>query len=135
MDKGDFLRGYAPGNQLVPYVLIHAGFQPDRFFVNLVLRLLFRIILLPFLGLPFRFALGGGEIGENKLCAAGLGALLPDVEHVLHTGVDFTARVVRQQGIGDPLVQRQLAAIRGNLQHIILGGLNLALAYLIRTVS
>ena len=68
MDKGDFLRGNALGDQLIPNVLIHAGFQPDGFLVNLILRVLFCIVLLPFLGFPLRFALGRRQIGENKLC-------------------------------------------------------------------
>lgn len=35
------------------------------------------------------------------------------MDHVLHAPVDFGAGLVRQHEVDDPLVQAQLAAVRG----------------------
>lgn len=87
MDKSDFLRWYTLGDQLVPNILIDAGFQPHRFLVNFVLLLLVGIILLSLGRLALRLALRRGQIGEDKLRPQRFRALLPDVEHVLNTSV------------------------------------------------
>ena len=49
---------------------------------------------------------------------------ISDLHDVVHALIDLCARFIRQHLVDDPLVQPQLAAIRGNLKHIILGRVN-----------
>ena len=58
----------------------------------------------------------------TKLCSFGGCKFLPEPEHLLHRGIDLAALLIRQKRIDEPLVQRQLAAIICNFQHIVLAG-------------
>ena len=50
-------------------------------------------------------------------------------DDVVHTLIDLCARFVRQHLVDDPLVKPQLTAIRGNLEHVILGRVNSSAVY------
>ena len=47
-------------------------------------------------------------------------AVPPDLHDITHTLIDLGAGFIRQQLVDDTLVQTQLAAIAGNLEHIVL---------------
>ena len=113
MDKGDFLRRDALGDELGTDVLVHAHLHADALGV---LGCLLRLPILLFrLGLQLRgLALGGGQVAEHQLRTPIVGTLLPNLEHIVDAGIDLAVRVVRQQRIHQPLVQGQLAAVIGN---------------------
>ena len=45
-------------------------------------------------------------------------SVLPDAEHILHTHIDFTARIIGEVLIDKPLMQSQLPPVAGDFQHI-----------------
>ena len=51
-------------------------------------------------------------------------ALLPDLQHVLHTDVQLAVGVIRQHGVHQAHVQADLSAIVGDAEHIVLGGIH-----------
>lgn len=51
------------------------------------------------------------QVAKNYLCQAVGFALIPDAEHVVGTGVDFTAGAVREHGVDYPLVEGQFAPV------------------------
>ena len=83
----------------------------------------------------FAVALGGAQIAEHQLGPPDIRAVPPFLDDVLHTGIDLAVGVVGQQGILQPLVQRQLAAIRGNFQHIVLVRLHFSVPHSLRPVA
>ena len=95
MDKGDLFRRNALCHQLLFDVIVHIkGAVP----------------------------VGRGEVTENKLGTFLGFRIPPDFQHIPHTGIDFAFRVVGQFGICQTLIQRQLPAVRRNLEHIVLPG-------------
>lgn len=97
MDVGDFLGGDAFGNQLIPQVIVH---------------------------IEGAVAFGGGEIAEGQLSGLLSGGALPDLIDVVGAGPDLAGIAVRQQRIDQPLIQRQLTAIVGNHEHIVLAAVH-----------
>ena len=68
---------------------------------------------------------GGGCLGRGNVAKYQLGQLVslavpPDLHDITHTLIDLGAGFIRQQLVDDTLVQTQLAAIAGNLEHIVL---------------
>ena len=61
------------------------------------------------------------EIAEQKLGQLLVFALLPDLQHVLHTDVQLAVGVVRQHGVHQANVQSNLATIVCDAQHIVHG--------------
>ena len=72
------------------------------------------------------FCLRCRNIAEYQLGQLVSFAIPPDLHDIVHTLIDLCAGFVRQQLVDNPLVQSQLAAIRGYLEHIILGRVNAA---------
>ena len=73
--------------------------------------------------LPFwrkRTGPGGGNVAEYQLGQLVSLAVPPDLHDIAHTLIDLGAGFIRQQLVDDTLVQAQLAAIAGNLEHIVL---------------
>ena len=97
MDKCDLLSGYAARNQLITDIVIRA---------KTVLAL--------------SLSAGRGKVAEDELRPLiRCGALLY-VIYIFNDPVQLAFRYVRQCGIGKPLIQRQLAPVIGDGQHIIL---------------
>ena len=63
----------------------------------------------------------GGQVAKHQLCQAFLLGIVPDAVHILGTGVNFIVGVFGQIGVDQPLIQRQLSAVVGHLEHIVLG--------------
>ena len=105
MDKGDLFGGHALGNELLSNVLIH---RKGRFRLrqrHRVLQCVQRWVVQRLCCLLGRPGLGCGNVAKDQLCQlAGL-AVLPDLHDIVHTLVDFGARLIRQQLVDDPLVQ------------------------------
>ena len=78
---------------------------------------------------------GRRQVAEHKLCAfLGFG-ILPDLQHIFNTGIDFAVWVIGQFRKGQPLIQSQLAPVRCDLEHIVLFGFHQPVAYILRTFS
>ena len=73
-------------------------------------------------------ALGGGQVTEDHLGGTLVGGTLPDLKHILRTLGGFAVRVAGQHGVDEPLIQRQLASIVGDEQHIVHAAVHLAVA-------
>ena len=69
---------------------------------------------------------GRREVAEHQLRSENGRAVPPDVEHILHAGVDFAVRVIRQERIHQTLVKRQFSPVPGYSQHIVRSGVNVA---------
>ena len=67
--------------------------------------------------------LGRRQIAENKLRTALRHGLLPYLKNFAHTDIDLAVRVIGQVGVDQALIQRQLAPVVGDFQHIVLIGL------------
>ena len=80
-------------------------------------------------------ALGCGEVTEAELGGPILFRVLPDPEHVLDTAVDLALRIIRQHGIDQALIQSALSPVVGDLEHVVLCGLDLSGTDGLRTVS
>ena len=125
VDKCDLLRGHTALNELLAHILVNGkgGFfffiqgdgilqRPDFRAVQITGRSLCR----PLRGCgPW-----GGNITEHKLGQFVRLTLTPEFQDIGHALIHFGPRLVRQQRIEDALVQSQLAAIRGDLEHIVL---------------
>ena len=72
--------------------------------------------------------LGGREVAENHLGGTLVGGALPDLKHILRALCGFAVGVAGQHGVDKPLIQRQLAAIVGDQQHIVHAAVHLAVA-------
>ena len=66
---------------------------------------------------------GRRQIAENKLRTALRHGLLPYLKNFAHTDIDLAVRIIGQVGVDQALIQRQLASIVGDFQHIVLIGL------------
>ena len=130
MDERDLIGWHPLGDELLPDVLIDGK---DR------LRLVQRHSLLQRmergvvqrLGRLFRRGrLGRGNVAEHQLGQLVGLAVPPNLHDVCDTLVDLGAGFIRQQLVDDTLVQTQLAAIAGDLEHIVLRWVNAAAVYL-----
>ena len=135
MDKRDLFGGHPLGDELLPDVLIHRKGrfrlrQRHRIFQGVQGRIVQRL----------RHLSGGACLGCGNIAEYELGQLIrlpvpPDLHDIVHALIDFGSRLIRQQRIDDPLVQPQLAAIAGNLEHIVLPGVNAPAVYLGRPLG
>ena len=66
------------------------------------------------------------KVAEQKLGQLLVLALLPDLQHVLHTDVEFAVRVVREHGVHQAHIQTDLSAVIGDAEHIVLRGIHRA---------
>ena len=57
-----------------------------------------------------------------------VGGALPDLKHIFRALGGFAARVTGEHGVDEPLIQRQLAAVIGDEQHIVHAAVHLAVA-------
>ena len=94
MDELDLLFRDALGYQLIAYIVVH---------IKAVI-------------------LGCAEVAENHLGGALFLGLFPDFIYLIHTGIGFTVFIFREQGICQPLIQREFSAIIGDAQHIVVRG-------------
>ena len=121
VDIGYFFGWYAPGNQLIPQVIIDI-----LKFRHLVAALL---VWDHFNGPVLA---RGGEVAEYHLRGTLVRCALPYIKHIPNTSVDFAGVAVREQGVKEPLVQGQLAPVVGDKQHIVLGTVHHPVADLLR---
>ena len=70
------------------------------------------------------------EVTEDHLGRALIGGALPDLKDILRTGDYLAGLALRQQLVHQPLIQRQLAPIVGDDQHIVLRGIDHAPTHL-----
>ena len=76
-----------------------------------------------------RGSLGRGNVAEHQLGQLIGLAVPPNLHDVCDTLVDLCAGFVRQRLIDNARVQAQLAAIRCDFEHIVLGGVHRAAVY------
>ena len=62
------------------------------------------------------------KVAEDKLCAFGRLAAFPCIEHVFHDHIELAARIVQQGRVSQPLIERELASVIGDSEHIVLVG-------------
>ena len=103
VDKLDFRFGNTTLHQLLSYVRI------NRKFVS---------------------SLWSGEVAKKNLRQPFIAVFLPYTEHLIHTGVDFTAFFIGQHWIHHSLVKGELPPVVRNFQHIIYAGIHIAAPYL-----
>lgn len=77
-------------------------------------------------------SLRGGQVTENHLRGTLVCCVLPNCKYIFRTLGGFAVRVAGQHGIDKPLIQRQLAAVVGDKQHIILTAVHLAVPDFLR---
>ena len=107
VDKGDLVFGNAQFQQLRANIIINA---------------------------EGAIILWGREVAKNHLRGALVCGAFPDFKHILRTLGGFAVGVTGEHGIDNPLIQRQLAAIVGDEQHIVHTAVHLAVSYLLSTL-
>ena len=135
MDESNLLPRNPTGNELFPNVVVdgkgrifRSGFRVNGSLQRVKLR-----TVRAFRGDPAalrRLALGSGQVAEHELRQLLRLPVLPDAVDVVHAQIDLAVRVVRQVGVDYPLIEAQLAPVRGDFQHIVLRGSNRAGMYL-----
>ena len=60
-----------------------------------------------------------GHITKQKLCQFLTFAFFPDFQNISDAGIDLAVRVIGKQRIHKALIQSNLSAITGNLQHVV----------------
>ena len=63
--------------------------------------------------------LWSGQVAEDHLRGALVCGASPDLEHIFRAFGGFAVGIAREHGIDQPLIQRQLAAVVGDQQHIV----------------
>jgi len=101
VDEGDFVFGNA---------------QFQQFRANIIINAESAVIL------------WGGQVAKNHLGGALVSGALPDLKHIFRALGGFAVGVAGEHGIDQPLIQRQLAAIVGDEQHIVHAAVHLAVA-------
>ena len=96
VDKLDLVLWHTGGNQLLANVIVHVK-------VAVVFR--------------------RREVAEQKLGQLLIFALIPDLQHVLHTDVQLAVGVVRQHGVHQAHIQADLSAVVCDAEHIVHGGI------------
>ena len=72
--------------------------------------------------------LWGGQVAKNHLGGTPVCGALPDLKHIFRALGGFAVGIAGEHGIDQPLIQRQLAAIVGDEQHIVHAAVHLAVA-------
>ena len=72
--------------------------------------------------------LWGGQVAEDHLRGALASGALPDLKHIFRALGGFAVGITGEHGVDQPLIQRQLAAIVGDEQHIVHAAVHLAVA-------
>ena len=72
--------------------------------------------------------LGCTKVAKNHLRGALASSALPDLKHIFGALGGFAVGVTGEHGVDQPLIQRQLAAIVGDEQHIVHAAVHLAVA-------
>ena len=72
--------------------------------------------------------LWGGQVAKNHLGGTLVSGALPDLKHIFGALGGFAVGGAGQHGVDEPLIQRQLAAIVGDEQHIVHAAVYLAVA-------
>ena len=72
--------------------------------------------------------LWGGQVAEDHLRGALASGALPDLKHIFGALGGFAVGVAGEHWVDQPLIQRQLAAIVGDEQHIVHAAVHLAVA-------
>ena len=113
LDERDLLCGDAPFDQLVAQVLVNAigGIERGE------LRLGENVGLL-----PVALALRGGHVAEHELRGLDGLALTVDAEHVFHATVHLAVLPIGKRRVDEPLIERDLAPVVGDFQHVVLFG-------------
>ena len=78
--------------------------------------------------------LWGGQVAEDHLGGALVCGAPPDLKHILRALGGFAVGIAGQHGVDKPLIQRQLAAIVGDEQHIVHAAVHLAVADFLSTL-
>ena len=71
----------------------------------------------------------GTQVTEHDLGTPLVCGFLPNLIDIFGTGCCFAVFIVRQHGIHEPLIQRQLSPIAGNIEHVVLGGVHHLVPY------
>ena len=99
--------------------LIFWNAQFQQFCVNIIINAESAVIL------------WGGEVAKNHLRGVLACGALPDLKHIFGALGGFAVGVTGKHGVDQPLIQRQLAAIVGDEQHIVHAAVHLAVADLL----
>ena len=89
--------------------LVFGNTQFQQFCVNIIINAESAVIL------------WGGQVAKNHLGGALASGAPPDLKHIFRALGGFAVGVTGEHGVDKPLIQRQLAAIIGDEQHIVLG--------------
>ena len=108
MHKGDFFSRNPTGNQLIPQIVVNAECP-----------VVFRC----------------GKVAEHKLRQSFLFGILPYPIDIARADVNFASLEIWKHGVKQSLIQRQLAPVVGDEQHIVYGGVNRAAPYRVGTIS
>ena len=130
MDKSDLVGRHPLGNEFLTNIVIY---RKDRFLLwqrHSIFQCMKQWIIQRFRRLACRsFCLRCRNVAEHQLGQLVSFAVPPDLHDVVHALIDLCARFIRQHLVDDSLVKPQLAAIRGNLEHIVLRRVNGSAVY------
>ena len=130
MDKSDLVGRHPLGNEFLTNIVIY---RKGRFLFrqrHSAFQCVKQWIIQRFRRLACRsFGLWCRNVAEHQLGQLVSFAVPPDLHDVVHTLIDLCSGFVRQHLVDDPLVKPQLTAIRGNLEHVILGRVNSSAVY------
>ena len=96
--------------------LVFGNTQFQQFCVNIIINTESAVIL------------WGGQVAEDHLRGALASGALPDLKHIFRALGGFAVGIAGKHGVDQPLIQRQLAAIVGNHQHIVHAAVHLTVA-------
>ena len=130
MDKSDLVGRHPLDNEFLTNIVIY---RKCRFLLrqrHSAFQCVKQWIIQCFRRLACRgFCLRGRNVAKHQLGQLVSFAIPPDLHDVLYALIDLCAGFIRQHLVDDPLVQPQLAAIRGNLEHIVLRRVNGSTVY------
>ena len=96
--------------------LVFGNTQFQQFCVNIIINAESAVIL------------WGGQVAKNHLGGTLVSGALPDLKHIFGALGGFAVGIAGKHGVDQPLIQRQLAAIVGDEQHIVHTAVHLAVA-------
>ena len=96
--------------------LVFGNTQFQQFRVNIIINAEGAVIL------------WGGQVAKNHLGGTLVRGALPDLKHIFRALGGFAVGIAGKHGVDQPLIQRQLAAIVGDEQHIVHAAVHLAVA-------
>ena len=130
MDKSDLVGRHSLSNEFLTNIVIY---RKDRFLLrqrHRAFQCVKQWIIQRFRRLACRsFCLRCRNVAEHQLGQLVSFAIPPDLHDVVHALIDLCTRFIREHLVDDSLVQAQLTAIRGNLEHIVLGRVNGSAVY------